>query len=314
MARWTVARGSRSFMSTLEIVAAMSQSVAPFVPCPREYRGNFCGIYVDGLQPMPGVPNPALVLSWFYDRYNAIDRAKIRAGWKARGDIDVQISWPDSRVSGHTPEQFGATCRELIADGFRPCVFLYSKDCDPPDVPTIVASMTQVLPYLKGVVGRICVGWELSIMLSAVQVQELIDFLAPQVTGWGGRLYVHFQVGYASFQTHGSFADFWNPNVGKLTGVLYQGDVTWPLDVLQYRLADVLVRFAGQFFCSPDSGFGHPFDCIAFELQAENAFNNSTPESVQNAYGQAALNTPAEHGPLGPVVVMGAGNGFVAGT
>jgi hypothetical protein len=293
----------------------LDADVAPFVPAPRTYAGNMCGVRVPGLPPIAGgAADPSLVLSWFYDRYGPADQARIRAAWAERRDLDVLLSWPDSRAIGRTPPQFAATCAALIGQGFRPCVFLCSKDYDPPDVPVIEARMAEVLPLLIGLVPRICVGWELSIWLSPTQVQTLIDWLAPLVNGYGGKLYVHFQVWYFAFQQPGHVtADFWWSNVGKLAGILHQSDTRYPKPEFQARLKDCLDRFAGGFGYPADSGFGHPFDCIACEITAQEQFNGQMSEADGDYWGQWALATPATVGPFGPVAIMGSGNGHTQG-
>lgn len=284
----------------------------PFKPAPREYRGNMCGVRVPGLPPVEGgAADPSLVLSWFYDRYSAPDRALIRDVWKRNGYVDVLLSWPDARAQRPTPEQFADTCRELIADGFYPCVMLYSKDTDPSDTAVVKARMSEVLPLLVGLVPRFCVGWELSIALSPTQVQELIDWLAPQVLPSGAKLYVHFQEGYFAFQQPGGLtADFWHANVGKLTGVLHQRDLRWSKDEYPARITDCLDRFAGGFGFPSDSGFGHPFDFIALEITAEPQFNSQMSEFEGDVWGQIALNTPPSRRGGVEVRVMGSGNGF----
>jgi hypothetical protein len=272
-----------------------------------------CGIYVDGLPPVPGgASNPALVLSWFLDRYDSADQARIKARWKADGLTDVLVSWPDSRAMGATPQSFAAFCEALYAEGFEPNVFLLSKNYDALDsLDQMKAKCLPVIQALMKRVGRWCVGWELSLWLTPQDVQALIDWMAPMIVPWGGRLYVHFQVEYASFapEPNASFAKFWNANIGKLTGLFYQSDVNWTPQELQDRIKDSLDRFAGNYFCSPDSGFGHPWDDIALETKADDAFNRNTPEAVQNVYAHASVTTPPSVGPLGPVRCMGAGNG-----
>ena len=68
-----------------------------FVPAPRTYAGNMCGIRVPGLPPVSGgAGRSSLVLSWFLDRYGATDQARILAAWRSRYP-DVLLSWPDSR-------------------------------------------------------------------------------------------------------------------------------------------------------------------------------------------------------------------------
>jgi hypothetical protein len=287
----------------------------PFKPAPRFWSGQMCGIRLPGAPPVSGgAPDASLILSWMLDHYPPDWQAKIRAQWKALGYTHVLLSWPDSRAAGATVASFATTCQELIADGFFPCVFLSSKDFDPPDVPAILASVLPLLDVLVGIVPMFSIGWELSLWLSPTQVQLLIDAIAPRCLKQPGTLvYVHFQEGYASYQQPGEFfKDFWNPNVGKLTGVLHQKILSQT--PAEYRsdsggLSDVLERFAGGFGVAPDSGFGHPFDLVALEITAAQQFAGTCSEAQGDVLGRWAINTPAVNGPLGPVSVQGSGNG-----
>lgn len=301
----------------LTITLTLATFKKPFQTAPRFWKGaNMCGSRIHGLPPVPGGASDAsLVLSWFYDRYQAADRAKIRQAWSSRGYTHVLVSWPDSRAFGRSPRQFGDTCRELIKAGFYPCPMLYSKDFDPPDVPTILANIAPVLPVIVGLVPLVCIGWELSIELSPAKVQELTDVLAPQFTPAGTRVYVHFQQGYSSFEPDhegATFAEYWNRNIGLLTGILHQrkqADGPWDRTETRYRYSDILDRFAGNFNCSPDSGFGHPFDCVGLELTAVPQFNGQMTEAEGDEWGSWVVNTPASHGPAGWVSIQGSGNG-----
>lgn len=280
----------------------------PFTPAPRVWKGNLCGVRIPGLAPVDGgAADPSLVLSWFYDRYEQRERARILETWLARGYTHVLLSWPDSRAFGRTPEQFLATCQELIANGCFPCVMLTSKDFDPRDVGAIVASLAPVLARLVGVVPLFCLGWELSLWLSPQQVQALIDVLAPVwLNAPGTRGYVHFQEGYFAYQLPGlTTADFWHANVGKLHGVLHQRALSWDPAMYQARLTDCLERFAGGYNFPPDSGFGQPFDLVALEITAQPQFNGQLSEAEGDAFGRTAITTPAS----GDVRVMGSGNG-----
>jgi hypothetical protein len=290
-----------------------SRTESPFRPAPRKWSGQMCGIRLNGAPAVPGgAADPSLILSWFYDRYSHGWRAKIREAWKAKGYTHVLLSWPDSREFGQTPQQFRDTCVELITAGFYPCPMFCSKDYDPADVFEIMRRIMDVLPLLVGVIPLACVGWELSIWLSPTQVQELIDWLAPLLTPSGCRVYVHFQMGYASFQQPGGvFADFWNRQVGKLTGLLHQRDLNWNHEETRYRYVDILDRFAGGFGCTPDSGFGHPFDCVGLELTAADQFNGQMSEAQGDDCGSWVIYTPGSLGPLGPVTIQGSGNGWL---
>jgi hypothetical protein len=150
--------------------------------------------------------------------------------------------------------------------------------------------------------------------------QALTDWLAPQITPWGGRLYVHFQQGYASWQGYGPngeelpFGAYWDRNVGKLTGVLHQRDLGWSDEEYQGRILDVLERFAGKWPCPTDSGFGHPFDFVALEINSEPQYQGRESEADGDRLGRVAMATPAVESVVpgfGLVKVMGSGNGCV---
>lgn len=286
----------------------------PFRIAPRVWSGNFCGVRVPGLQPVDGgASDPTLVLSWFIDRYEQRERARILETWLPRYP-DVLLSWPDSRAFGRTPAQFLATCQELIGNGCRPCVMLTSKDFDPrDDAAAILARLEDVIPLLVGVVPRVCIGWELNLFLGATPLQTLIDAIAPRFTPSGCRVYVHFSEGVSAWQQPGhDFASFWAANIGKLTGLLRQKILAQTQT--QYRdasggIRDVLARFAGGFNCPADSGFGHPFDDVELEITAMDQFNGTCTEAEGDAWGRWAIDTPGVQGPFGIVRVMGSGNG-----
>jgi hypothetical protein len=301
--------------------AAAALAGAParrFVPAPRFWRGNMCGTRVPGLEPVPGgAADASLVLSWFYDRYTPSSRRLIREAWAAKQLSHVLLSWPDARGNGSTPEQFAACCEELLAAGFFPCVMLTSKVYDDPSDPAaLVAALVPLLALLVGRVPAFCVGWELSIWLTPTQAQALVDGIAPLVHRQAEtRLYVHFQEGYGHFAQPGEiFAAYWNRNVGKLTGVLHQKVLKQTPEQYHFDsggLVDILIRFAGHDFCSPDSGFGHPFDLVALEITATFQFAGVCTEEQGDAMGRWACAAPAQAGPGGALVgVMGSGNGL----
>lgn len=300
--------------SSVDYTIELDSFKQPFRPAPRVWKANMCGVRVPGLQPVAGgAKDPSLVLSWFYDRYDGPSRAAIRATWQAKGLTHVLLSWPDSRSYGQSPQQFAATCKELIAAGFYPCVFFCSKDCDPPDVETIKARILEVLPFLVGLIPMACIGWELSLWLSPTQVQQLIDWLAPQLVAVKCRVYVHWQEGYYTFpQPDHDNASFLLANVGKLSGVLHQRDLSLSKQEYRDRLVDCLQRSAGQFNCPAVMIDGHGYDVVACEITAQPQFNGEMSEAEGNSWGQWAIDTPAVDGPVGPVSIMGSGNGLEA--
>lgn len=288
----------------------------PFKPAPREYAGQMCGVRVPGLPPVDGgAADPALVLSWFYPRYrNPDDRKRIRAAWGTKYP-DVLLSWPDDRAFGLTPADCQAIYEELIAEGFRPCVMLTSKLYDPPDLEGIKANVLPIIPALFNRVPRAGIGWELNLWLSPEVLQAFIDWIAPLLVAYGAKVYAHFSEGVSAWQFNGlPFAGFWNKNVGKLTGVLRQEVLSQTPPERRGAsggISDVLIRFAGNFGVSPDSGFGHPFDDIELEVSAQPQFQGTMTEAQGDVQGTWAIECPPESGPAGLVGVLGSGNGRV---
>lgn len=250
---------------------------------------------------MEGAPE-GLFLSWFYDRYDMATRLAIRAQMKAKGYTHWLLSWPDARGHGCSLAQFKALCQELIDDDFFPCVFLSSKDFDNHEVSSILAGLMPVLDALVGLVPMFCVGWELSLWQNPTTCQELIDVIGPRCLKQPGTLvYVHFQEGYASFQQPDKdMADFWNPNVGKLTGNLYQKKIAQNDAEFLDSLKDCLERFAGGWNMVPG------FDFVACELTVMTQFAGTCSEAEGDRIGRLAINAPKVNG----VGVMGSDNGL----
>jgi hypothetical protein len=261
------------------------------------------GIRVPGLpfvSGMEGAPE-GLVLSWFYDRYDDLTRASIRAEYRRKGYTHWLLSWPDARAHGCSLARFKALCEELIDDGFFPCVMLSSKDFDHHEVADILAGLKPVLDALVGLVPMFCIGWELSLWQNPTTCQELIDAIAPRCKQQAGTLVsVHFQEGYPSFQQPGgSVADFWNPNVGKLDGLLYQKIIAQDDAQFLDSIHDNLARFGGGFNMVPG------FDWVALELTVMTQFAGTCSEAEGDRIGRLAINAPAVNGKTAD----GSGNG-----
>lgn len=285
-----------------------------FVPAPREYAGNMCGLRIAGLPPIPGgyPGKDDLFMSWFLGRYSPDIRRRLI--YPAYRYPDLLLSWPDERAQGMSPAQFGALCREVIAHGKRPAVMLLSKDYDPRDVAGCRAAIEPVIPHLRNVVPRACLGFELDFLQPEV-LHALLDWCAPIFVAWGCKFYVHFSPGKGSWQEDGHYTDyFWNAHIGQLTGLWHQRIPGTTADEYQYGasgcLDDMLMRFAGGFNFSPDSGFGHPWDLIALEITASDQAEGGMSVEDGDRWGRVALSTRSRMGPLGPVPIMGSGNGY----
>ena len=300
-------------MTAASLLMLDSPTVAPAAP--RTYRGQMCGVHVPNLPPVDGgADDPTLVLSWFYGRYSPEDRARIRAQWKAQQAIDVLLSWPDDRAFGLSVQQHVNLCRELCADGLRPADMLSSKVYDPHnDIEGTLANIRPALVALiaEDVVSRYGTGFEMDLWNTYDSLQGITDGIAALVVP-KRPLYVHFSPGYADWRPDrpgSTFADYWNAQVGKLTGLWHQRVQAWDNAMWRARVVDVLERFAGNYGVVPDSGFGHPFDFIELEISADDQFYGRITEAQGNALGQFILATPPSSGPAGLVYVIGSGNG-----
>lgn len=317
-APWSTGANPQRALSdrTVEVLASLTPFKNPFRAAPRLWAANMCGIRLSYLPPIPGgAADASLFMTWLDHRYDPTVRTQARRDYLKRY-THYLMSWPDAQDDGLSPSQFAASCREVIDLGGYPCVMLSAKPTSAAtirDISGTLANILLVLPTLIAAsVPLYCIGWELSLWLSPSDVQFLINQIMQLVTP-RARLYVHFQQGYGSFQQPGAFfADFWNLNVGKLTGLLHQKLLRQTRDQYRYDsggLWDILTRFAGNYGVAPDSGFGHPFDCVALEITAQTQFNGSTSEADGDALGRWAITTPPANGPAGLVGDMGSGNG-----
>lgn len=286
---------------------------------PRLYRGDM-GVFIPGAPDVGAGGDPELVLSFMYPRYPAAFRKTIRAVWQARQSLDVLLSWQDDAAASLSLVASLAARQELCAAGFRPCEWLSSKTYmlavgARDNAPLALQIMAPTLAaFLKAdCISRYCVGGELDLWNTYASLQALIDALAPAVNGIGRTLAVHFSTNRADWRPDhpgSTFAEFWNPNQGKLSGGLwFQSDSSANDADLQGEMIPILTRFAGNAGVVPDSGFGHPFDCHAVEISLQAMFDGSMGQAECDRRGSVLLATPPQGGPAGIVSVMGSGNG-----
>lgn len=301
-------------------VAAMGGTSARVVAptAPRMYRGDM-GVFIDGAPDVGAGGDPNLVLSFMYPRYPSDFRATIRAVWKQRQSLDVLLSWQDDAAYGIALGPCIAARQELCADGFRPCEWLSSKTyMQGAGARDNAALALQILEptfaaFLKAdCISRYCVGGELDLWNTYASLQAMTDAIAPRVVAIGRTLAVHFSTNRADWRPDhpgSTFAEYWNPNQGKLSGLWFQADSSASDADLQAEMIPILNRFAGNNNVVPDSGFGHPFDCHAVEISLQNMFDGTMGQHECDRRGSVLLATPPQGGPAGLVSVMGSGNG-----
>jgi hypothetical protein len=281
---------------------------------PRVYRGDM-GVFINGAPDVGAGGDQNLVLSFMYPRYPASFRATIRGVWQQRQSLDVLLSWQDDAAYGIPLGQIVAIRQELCAEGFRPCEWMASKVYMPRDdaAGTLAIMEPTLAAFLAAdCISRYCVGGELDLWNSYDSLQAITDAMAPRVNGIGRTLSVHFSTNRADWRPDhpgSTFAEYWNPNVGKLEGLWFQADSSASDANLQAEMIPILERFAGNAGCSPDSGFGHPFDCHAVEISLQAMFDGNMGQAECDRRGSVLLATPPQGGPAGLVNVMGSGNG-----
>lgn len=291
---------------------------------PRTWKGNMCGVRIANAPDVGTGGNPELILSWFYPRYDSGWRNTIRLVWKSKGIgeepepenglIDVLLSWPDARSWGMSEDEFINICLELMEEGFRPCVFLSSKDFDPWHYPSYIinntASIRAKLAKIK--IPRVSLFWEGSIWLTKEEAQLIINAMYADFLAVGTKVYIHLQEGYISFGQE-TIGDFWWKQVGKLHGILYQKYLYQNVAEFLDSISDCLQRFCGGWGMPDDNGIdGNPFDMIGLELNAMQQFNNPNVYTEQTGidWGTVAMNAPHVFGPRGvEAKIMGRGNG-----
>ena len=306
-------------MGAAAVTAALGRSSRIIAPiAPRIWRGDM-GVFIDGA-PDVGAGGPQnLVLSFMYPRYPAAFRAVIRGVWEQRQSLDVLLGWQADVDYGIPLGQCVAIRQELCAEGFRPCEWLAAKPYmlaagarDNAALSLQIIEPTLAAFLAADCISRYCVGSELDLWNTYDSLQAMTDAIAPRVNGIGRTLGVHFSTNYADWRPDrkgSTFADYWNPNQGKLSDLWFQADVNASDADLQAEMIPILSRFAGNAGVVPDSGFGHPFDCHAVEISLQAMFDGRMDQAECDRRGNVELATPPQGGPAGSVRVMGSGNG-----
>ncbi len=297
----------------LLVIDAPSAIKAPVAP--RLYRGDM-GVFIDDAPDVGAGGAAGLVLSFMYPRYPPAFRTTIRAVWKARRSLDVLLSWQDDAAYGLPLSAILAARQELCAEGFRPCEWMASKVYMPRDdaAGTLAIMEPTLATFLSAdCISRYCVGGELDLWNTYDSLQAITDAIAPRVNAIGRTLSVHFSTDRADWRPDhpgSTFAEYWNPNQGKLSGGLWFQSYSDDSDAnLQAEMIPILERFAGNDGVVADSGFGHPFDCHAVEISLQAMFDGDMNQAECDRRGRVILATQPQSGPAGSVGVMGSGNG-----
>lgn len=281
------------------------------------------GVFIPDAPDVNAGGAPGLVLSFMYPRYwkRYPDFArKILDVWMERQSLDVILSWQDDAAWGITLGE-SVRCRQELSDrGCRPCEWLMSKtymlaagarDNAPLALQIIEPTLARFLA--EDCISRYCIGSEMNLWNTYDSLQAMTDAVAPRVNAIGRNLGVHFSTDVSDWRPNhpgSTFAEYWNPNQGKLMGGLwYQLNPYVDDQSLQNACMPVLERFAGNDLVVSDCGDGHPFDCHAVEISLEAMFAGLYGLQEADRRGSVVLATPPQHGPAGVVKVQGSGNG-----
>lgn len=280
----------------------------------RYFRCNFGTMTVPGLPFVDGMPTAHFdrVLTGFFGKYAPSWQATIAQTYAQRGYTHF-LRWVQNEqaVPGYSIEKYVAECLALKDAGVPYIVHAFlSKNFAPfnPSNQYLHDTFDGLITALKAanVLDLAVVGFELT-SVSNGPLFDLIAFFATEhqlTEAQGCPLYVHHISGY-TWPGVGApdRRSWWNLAVGDLTGLLYQNDPAWPIALAQARYRDTTDN-AGEGFPGTDSGFGHPFDFVAFETQLARAFGADRPnEDDLDLFGYLSCCTS------GALPIMGFGCG-----
>lgn len=289
----------------------------PPVANQRYVRANFGCVTIPGLPWVPGMESKNFdrLLTGFYGRYDEDWQQTIATTYYERGYTHFMRWVQDELVgNGTTVDQYIEQCLRLKRAGVAYILHAFlSKDYSPlnPDSQFCHEEFDWLIDELRAheLLDGGIVGFEMNLfMQTAESIQACIDYFCVEqgmTEASGCPMYVHFQSEY-TWPGIGApdRRQWWNLWRYKLTGLCYQNNPSWEIKDAQDRYKDTTDN-PGEGFVGTDSGFGHPFDFVAFETQLEEAFgdNASLDENDLDQFGYLSLCT------AGGVPVMGFGNG-----
>lgn len=255
----------------------------------RRFRGDLCGIRI------PDLPHGRdnVLFTPAYKVYDAETRARVRDAYKARGYTHFPVGAPNADVYRglyphvpHTPDMWADMLEELWINGLIPVVFMIE------DLPRWDDHQAQLMPYLthprlQELIKVAAVGWETNMFMKGDVLQKCIDLIKEHLPEC--LLYVHFTSGHAcgADETTPGLNErgWWEHQIGKLQGILYQHGPEFDAASLQDRLQDFTIRFQNGHNGWPK---GH-FDTVAFEYSAYYDFWKGQDEAVGIRKGDAAM-------------------------
>lgn len=285
---------------------------------PRFWRGDFAGI--------PGGPYGGAnrFFTAFYPMYQPADREAYLADCQARGYTHIPISIASGNYSTGSgdpypafdlstdPATFAGFMDEISAAGCFPVVFMTPDSnviggLNPGLSPSAAIGLLEswMAPFIANPIAMqkiqiAAIGWEVNGYLGETVIGPLCQWLRS-LLGPNPILYAHFTPAHNAGEDPGSI--WWASMQGVLNGILYQ-DNSRDGASLRTGCAELTIRFQNGLNGWPtDSGFGHPFDVVAFEYDAFWQVRGS-PEAEGVAMGNTAMhcNPP----------IMGCGNGMSA--
>jgi hypothetical protein len=320
------------------------RTVLPFIaPSQRDlhfYRGNFCGIRLDGAPSVPGSnhDHPSLIMAALLDNYPAEWQHAYLMEYAQNGYTHLQRSLGHALYYGHSldnyislsrvaREQYGLYCDHWLMGGGEGTGWAFkAKD------QTVDYWRPFLTPYINALVGAgvmdtCCVGWQLdqfnipgNVLIGIIAwMAQAVPQSVPLFTHWvnealawwkdGGEVWTDDYTG--STNVDNRFTWWWVMQP-YLTGGHHQGSNAMAIgDPKQYqdRLLDTLDPFGGD-LSKGDMGQSHrdgvrPFALTAFEVTAQYQFDAQCTEDQGDLAGYLAMCTTSPTG----LPMAGYGNG-----
>jgi hypothetical protein len=274
------------------------------------YRGNFCGLRIEGAPAVPGGndQNPTLIMSCLLDNYPRDVQDRFLDAYASYGYTHLQRSVFHALHYGSTLDQYidlskRARARGLFADHW----FLAGEDVCPGGRDQHVSFWQQQLDPIfaqllgAGVIDLACVGWQLDgYNIPGNNLIEIIKYIAealprsiPLYTHWmnealawwatnidpatGENLGEVWSDQYQTIRVNDRFS-WWAAMQPYLTGGHHQGNTRMAVKEYQDRLCDTLDPFAGD-TSKGDMGKSQrdgvrPFVMTVFECSGQDQFDD----------------------------------------
>lgn len=220
-----------------------SNQVIPTSPVKRWPRANWFSVEVPGLPWIDGQSreHPEMLLSFMQHRYESAQQQKNLDAHAARKFSHFMTSWANARQDGLSLAQYVEVAKRVKGTMPFHHVMLAGKETDPRDAQWPELEPT-IAPCLEALIRANAVDmvslWETQLWQApGAPLQTNLDGISAICKPNGVDQWFHNATEMTWWGTTNR-ADWWQQQIGVLTGILYQGNVAWDMPLRQAHIAD----------------------------------------------------------------------------